>query len=104
VGKRLERRGRTSWFVLLSFLLMPTSSTPTTSLGLVSSMCTGGASLLVPLAGLGEPCWRADGRNEERVANMADYNEHETTRFHKGRTHRCRGRGFRCLGARQAVD
>lgn len=57
-----------SLLVLLSFFLMPPSSTPPSLVG-CSSTLTVGVSLLVPLPGLGELC-RADGRNEERVANI----------------------------------
>ena len=47
---------------------MPASSAPASLVG-CSSTLTVGVSLFVPLPGLGELC-RADGRNEERVANI----------------------------------
>jgi len=68
--------------------MAPSSVAPIMSLGLGSSAWTGGTSLVVALAGLGELCCRADGRNEDRVANMAACNERGPRSYHKSTKYR----------------
>ena len=66
----------------------PSSVAPIMSLGLGSSTSTGGTSLVVALAGLGELCCKAEGRNEDRVANMTAFNERGRLRHHKSAKYR----------------
>ena len=79
----------------------PSSVVPIMSLGLGSSASTGGTSLVVALAGLGELCWRAEGRNEERVANMTACNERGLGSYHKSTEYRYGRMVLRSLDVRQ---
>ena len=82
---------------------MPPSSVELiTSLGLGASTSTGGTSLFAAFAGLGEACWSAEGRNEDRVANMTDCNKSSSHGYHDSKTHWYRRVVLQSLGVRQA--
>jgi hypothetical protein len=59
--------------------------------------------LFVALAGLGEPCCKAEGRNEDRVANMTEYNK-RGCRCYQKKYEALVWPGWysECLGVRQA--
>jgi len=80
----------------------PSSVAPIISLGLGSSTSTGGTSLVVVLARLGELCCRAEGRNEDRVANMTACNERGLGSYHKSMKYRYGRVVLRSLDVRQA--